>query len=562
MAQSTRLASMGRAAGRSMQAKEKPLLGFWQIWNLCFGFLGIQFGFALQNANASRIFQTLGADMDSLPLLWAAAPLTGLVVQPIVGYLSDRTWGFLGRRRPYFFFGAICTTLALIAMPHSPALWVAAGVLWILDASINVTMEPFRAFVGDMLPPRQRSSGYVMQSFFIALGAVVASALPWVMSNWLGVANLAPEGEVPDAVRYSFYVGAATLFGAVIWTVLRTREYSPEQLASFSDSAGSDSAGAAPMPMADSADRQQTGVAGDYPEHDDWAASTADSADGQQAGAADRAAGAQQATAAIVFRRKSAFAWLAAGLAGLIAVAASGADPQLYLLAAGVAVFGLLQCLAIALQNAGRVHNLYFDLCRNLVEMPQTMKRLAWVQFFSWFGLFAMWIYTTPAVAEHHFGARQPGSLLYNQGADWVGMLFAGYNLVAVFAAIVIPWLIRMLGLGRAHQVNLLLGALGFLSFLLIEDPDWLLASMLGVGFAWASIVSIPYAILANALPGARMGVFMGIFNFFIVIPQLLAAAVLGLIIEHLFGGQPIYALLLAGLAMIASAVAVRFVRS
>ena len=279
-------------------------------------------------------------------------------------------------------------------------------------------------------------------------------------------------------------------------------------------------------------------------------------------GAAERAAGAKQGTAAIAFRRKSAFAWLAVGLAGLIAVAASGADPQLYLLAAGLAAFGLLQCLAIALQNAGRVHNLYFDLCRNLVEMPQTMKRLAWVQFFSWFGLFAMWIYTTPAVAEHHYGARQPGSLLYNQGADWVGMLFAGYNLVAVFAAIVIPWLIRMLGLGRAHQVNLLLGALGFLSFLLIEDPDWLLASMLGVGFAWASIVSIPYAILANALPGARMGVFMGIFNFFIVIPQLLAAAVLGLIIEHLFGGQPIYALLLAGLAMIAAAVAVRFVRS
>ena len=243
-------------------------------------------------------------------------------------------------------------------------------------------------------------------------------------------------------------------------------------------------------------------------------------------------------------------------------MAASGADPQLYLLAAGAAAFGLLQWLAIAMQNAGRVHNLYFDLCRNLVEMPQTMKRLAWVQFFSWFGLFAMWIYTTPAVAEHHYGAQQPGSLLYNQGADWVGMLFAGYNLVAVFAAIVIPQLIRWLGLGRAHQVNLLLGALGFVSFLLIEDPDWLLASMLGVGFAWASIVSIPYAILANALPGARMGVFMGIFNFFIVIPQLLAAAVLGLIIEHLFGGQPIYALLLAGLAMIAAAVAVRFVRS
>ena len=495
---------------RIREKPEKPLLGFWQIWNMCFGFLGIQFGFALQNANASRIFQTLGADIDTLPLLWVAAPLTGLVVQPIVGYMSDRTWNFLGRRRPYFFFGAIFTTLALLVMPNSPALWVAAGTLWILDASINITMEPFRAFVGDMLPPRQRSTGYVMQSFFIALGAVVASALPWMMSNWLGIANTAPEGQIPDSVRYSFYLGAATLFGAVMWTVLRTREYNPEELAAFEDSAS------------------------------------------------EIAAGARRPAA--VFHLRSALAWSGAGIAGLAAVAITGADAPLYLLAAGVAIFGLLQCLAIAMQNSGRVDNPYFDMCRNLVEMPETMKRLAWVQFFSWFALFAMWIYATPAVTDHHYGAQDTGSLLYNEGADWVAVLFASYNAVAVAAAMTIPLLIRWLGMFRSHQVSLLLGACGLASFLLIEDPAWLLASMVGVGFAWASIVSIPYAILANAVPAARMGIFMGIFNFFIVIPQLLAAAVLGIIVEHLFGGRPIYALPLAGLSMIAAAVAVRFV--
>ena len=493
-----------------MQARQKPLLGFWQIWNMCFGFLGIQFGFALQNANASRIFQTLGADIDTLPLLWVAAPLTGLVVQPIVGYMSDRTWNFLGRRRPYFFFGAIFTTLALVVMPNSPALWVAAGTLWILDASINITMEPFRAFVGDNLAPSQRSTGYVMQSFFIALGAVVASALPWMMSNWLGIANTAPAGEIPDSVRYSFYFGAAVLFCAVMWTVVSSREYDPGELASFEDPAG------------------------------------------------DSAVSEQGSTT--VFRPGHAVVWTGIGVAALALAAMLGADPPIYLLAAGITVFGLLQWLAIGMQRRGRVENPYFDMCRNLVEMPETMKRLAWVQFFSWFALFAMWIYSTPAVTAYHYGTDDVTSLLYNQGADWVAVLFASYNVVAVVAAISIPLFIRWMGLFRSHQLNLLLAALGLASFSVIRDPAWLLVSMVGVGFAWASIVSIPYAILANAIPAARMGIFMGIFNFFIVIPQLLAAAVLGIIVEHIFGGRVILALPLAGLSMVVAAFAMRFV--
>ncbi len=493
-----------------MQTRQRPLLGFWQIWNMCFGFLGIQFGFALQNANASRIFQTLGADIETLPLLWVAAPLTGLVVQPIVGYMSDRTWNILGRRRPYFFFGAIFTTLALVVMPNSPALWVAAGTLWILDASINITMEPFRAFVGDNLAPSQRSTGYVMQSFFIALGAVVASALPWMMTNWLGIANTAPAGEIPDSVRYSFYFGAAVLFCAVMWTVVSSREYNPEELASFEDPAG------------DSAERERS--------------------------------------SATVFSPRHAVIWTGIGVAALAFAALLGADPPIYLLVAGITVFGLLQWLAIDMQRRGRVENLYFDMCRNLVEMPETMKRLAWVQFFSWFALFAMWIYSTPAVTAYHYGNDDVTSLLYNQGADWVAVLFASYNVVAVVAAMSIPLFIRWLGLFRSHQLNLLLGAIGLASFVVIRDPAWLLVSMIGVGFAWASIVSIPYAILANAIPAARMGIFMGIFNFFIVIPQLLAAAVLGIIVEHVFGGRVILALPLAGLSMVVAAAAVRFV--
>jgi maltose/moltooligosaccharide transporter len=467
--------------------ESRPRLSFWQIWNMCFGFLGIQFGFALQNANVSRIFQTLGADIEQVPGLWIAAPLTGLLVQPVVGYFSDRTWTRLGRRRPYFLVGAILATLALLVMPNSPTLWIAAGTLWILDASINVSMEPFRAFVGDQLPPSQRASGYAMQSFFIGVGAIVASLLPWLLAR-AGVANTAAPGEVPDTVRYAFYAGGAVLLGAIGWTVLRTREYPPEVLASFTDT---------PV-VAGSRERPPVGAA---------------------------------------------LAWLLAGLALGGVIALRGWDRMLYVLAGMLAAYGLLLLGARVLPPAGMVPAIVADLR----AMPRTMRRLAVVQFFSWFALFAMWIYTTAAVAGVHYGSSDPTSVAYNEGANWVGVLFAAYNGFAALAAIAIPWMVRALGLRMSHLLNLWLGAAGLLSFLLVRDPQWLLLSMVGVGFAWASILSLPYAMLSDSVPATKMGVYMGIFNFFIVIPQLVAASLLGFLLKSLFGGQPLWALALGG---------------
>ena len=474
--------------------ESRPRLSFWQIWNMCFGFLGIQFGFALQNANVSRIFQTLGADMEQVPGLWIAAPLTGLLVQPVVGYFSDRTWTRLGRRRPYFLAGAILATLALFVMPNSPALWIAAGTLWILDASINISREPFRAFVGDQLPPSQRASGYAMQSFFIGVGAIVASLLPWLLAK-AGVANTAGPGEVPDTVRYAFYLGGLVLFAAIGWTVLRTREYPPEVLASFDDTPATDAA------VAHAAARAPTAVAG---------------------------------------------AWLLAGLALAALIVWRGWDRMLYVLAGMAIAYGVLLFVSRVLRPGSMVPAIIGDLR----TMPRTMRRLAIVQFFSWFALFAMWIYTTAAVAGTHFGSSDPTSAAYNEGANWVGVLFAAYNGFAALAAIAIPWMVRALGLRLTHLVNLWLGAAGLLSFLLVRDPQWLLLSMVGVGFAWASILSLPYAMLSDSVPATKMGVYMGIFNFFIVIPQLVAASLLGFLLKSLFGGQPLWALVLGGASL------------
>ena len=471
----------------------KPRLNFWQIWNMCFGFMGIQFGLALQNSNVSRIFQTLGASVDDIPILWIAAPLTGLLVQPIVGYFSDRTWGRLGRRRPYFLIGAILSALALIAMPNSSALWVAAGLLWILDASINISMGPLRAFVGDQLPPAQRPTGYAMQTFFIAVGSVVASLLPWLLAQ-IGISNIATVGAVPDTVKFAFYVGAVALFGAIAWTVLSTREYPPDELATFDDARSASSAFLA-----------KTRV------------------------------------------RRAGAVWLGAGLATLVAVYLTRVDKQLYLLASGMLCYGIAQ-LAVSFS---RTHNLFAEIMTDLHAMPATMRQLAVVQFFSWFALFAMWIYTTGAVTQVHFATKDTHSSAYNDGANWAGVLFAAYNGFAIVAAILIPWMTRRLGLRMSHMVNLSLGGLGLISFLVIRDPHWLLLSMAGVGFAWASILSLPYALLSDTVPTEKMGAYMGIFNFFIVIPQLLAASVLGFLLKTFFGDAPINALLIGGVSLL-----------
>jgi maltose/moltooligosaccharide transporter len=485
-----------QAPGRQTQ----PALGFWQIWNMCFGFLGIQFGFALQNANVSRIFQSLGASIDDLPILWLAAPVTGLVVQPIIGYMSDRTWGRLGRRRPYFLIGAILATAALVVMPHSPTLWIAAGMLWILDASINVSMEPFRALVADMLPERQRARGYSMQGWFIGIGAVVASALPWMLVNLFDVSNVAAPGELPQSVKLSFYLGAAAFLGAVLWTVIRTREYPPETLAAF--------------------------------------------------------AGPQQGEGPHTFARtpeqyrRASVAWLAAGLGFAALVAALGWDKQLYVLGGGVAAFGVLQRLAAARQQRGDTDGALHHIVNDLFQMPRVMKQLALVQFLSWFALFAMWIYTTAAVTAHHYGSTDTASAAYNEGANWVGVLFAAYNGFAALAALLIAPLAARVGRRRAHLIGLTCGAIGLASIRFIEDPQWLLASMVGVGIAWASILSLPYAMLSRSVPARKMGIYMGIFNFFIVIPQILAASVLGILVRTFFGGQSVNALVLGGLLM------------
>ena len=492
--------------------RAKPRLGFWQIWNMSFGFLGIQFGFALQNANVSRIFQTLGASIDDLPILWVAAPVTGLLVQPLIGHMSDRTWGRLGRRRPYFLVGAILASLALFVMPNSPALWVAAGMLWIMDASINVSMEPFRAFVGDMLPDEQRTGGFAMQSFFIGVGAVVASALPWMMTNWFDIGNTAPAGVIPDSVKLSFYFGGAVFFAAVLWTVLRTREYSPAELDAF------------------------------------------------EAARKHRDASPPGAVRPAAKYKIGGLIWIVVGGAFLLWIVRSNLDKQLYVLAVGAVLFGAIQVLSGSMQSRGRTSNGLYSIVHDLFHMPRVMRQLAVVQFFSWFSLFAMWIYGTAAVTSHHFGTLEVTSQLYNDGADWVGVLFAAYNGFAALAAVMIPSVAGWLGCRRCHAINLSLGGIGLLSFFFVREPSMLLLPMIGVGIAWASILSLPYVLLSSTLPARKMGVYMGIFNFFIVIPQLVAASILGLLLREFFEGRSIFGLITGGAFMIAAGVATLFV--
>ncbi|NWG27818.1 MAG: MFS transporter [Ignavibacteriaceae bacterium] len=494
----------------------KPRLSFWQIWNMSFGFLGIQFGFALQNANVSRIFETLGAKIDAIPVLWIAAPVTGLIVQPIIGHMSDKTWNRLGRRRPYFLVGAILASAAIIFMPNSPALWVAAGMLWIMDASINISMEPFRAFVGDMLPSEQRTVGFSMQSFFIGIGAIVASALPYMMTNWFGISNTADAGEIPDSVKFSFYIGGAVFLFAVLYTVISTKEYSPEELKKFSD----DEKKLSPS---------KTSITN---------------------------------LISVSAFNKNGMIWISIGLLGsaILHFVLHENDYGLYVLFVVSIIFGVLQLTAGFFTGQNKTTGGLVAILNDLYKMPKTMKQLAVVQFFSWFALFAMWIYTTPAVTHHIYDATDPSSELYNQGADWVGVLMAVYNGFAAVMAFLIMWIAKITNRKTVHMISLIIGGISFASFYFIKNPNLLLISELGIGLAWASILAMPYAILAGSLPAEKMGVYMGIFNFFIVIPQITAAAILGFFVKNIVGGEAIYALLLGGASMIIAGLMVMFV--
>ncbi len=480
----------------------KPRQGFAGLWNISFGFFGIQIGFALQNANMSRIFQSLGEDIERLPGLWIAAPLTGLLVQPIVGHLSDKTWlGRLGRRRPYFLAGAILAAIALFAMPESPAIWFAAAMLWLLDASLNISMEPFRAFVGDMLRKDQHSAGYAVQTAFIGAGAVVGSLFPAVMEA-MGVANVAPPGQIPDTVKYAFWFGGAALFLSVLWTILTTREYDPATMARFAPSEP-----AAPAPPA------------------------ADLA-GQGFG--------------------SAFAWIGAGI-GVAAVQQHFALlREVLLLGALLAGYGLARIAATLLARRGRTTNMLASIIGDFAGMPTLMKRLALVQFFSWSALFIMWINTTPIVAQYHYGAVDAASADYQAAANWVGELFAIYNGVAAVAALtLLPWLSRRLGQAQTHMIGLACGAIGFASFFLLRDPAMLVISEVFIGVFWASVLAMPYAILASSLPQAKLGIYMGLFNVFVVIPQLLVAALMGSVMQAFFPGEPIYTMAFAAVTLL-----------
>ena len=488
---------------------QKPSLSLSQIINMSVGFFGIQFAFGLQNANVSRIFQTLGAKIESIPILWIAAPLTGLLIQPIIGHFSDKTWlGKLGRRRPYFLLGSIFAAMALFIFPNVHVLWVAALMLWVLDASINVAMEPFRAFVGDMLPDEQRTAGFAMQSFFIGTGAVISSLLPYILTRF-GVSNEAAPGVIPDSVKISFYTGAIVFIVAIGYTVLSTREYSPAQLRSF----------------------------GALEEHDD------------------------EVTIQTPFSkfRKMGLRWLLIGLALSLALYFNNEysdrklENELYVLTLGLAAFGIFQLVAAFFLRYGK-KNALVEIMDDLNHLPVTMKKLAVIQFFSWFALFSMWIYTTPALAQHLYNTEDASSDAYNKMGNWVGVLFAWYNGFAAFFAFLLPILAKKYSRPITHMIALIAGGLGLISFYFFKNENYLVISMAGIGFAWASILAMPYAILTRSLKQKKMGVYMGIFNFFIVLPQILAATLLGIFTKSLFSGNAIFTIVIGGCSMLVAA--------
>jgi maltose/moltooligosaccharide transporter len=457
----------------------------------------------------SRIFQTLGASIDSIPILWIAAPLTGLIIQPIIGHWSDKTWHQKwGRRRPFFMVGSLFASLALFVFPNVTAVWMAAIMLWLLDASINISMEPFRAFVGDMLPDSQRTTGFAMQSFFIGTGAVISSLLPYLLTA-LGYSNEAPEGILPDSIKISFIIGAIVYVAAISYTVFTTREYSPEELKSFGEKINIEKEINIKTP-----DKTFTSK------------------------------GTIWAILGFV---------LSAALFFYNSNVVNKLEKELYVLTGGIAVFGICQLIA-GILHKNKSTNGFVEVMDDLNYLPDTMKKLAVVQFFSWFALFAMWIYTTPALAQHIYGTTDPTSSAYNKMGNWVGVLFAFYNGFAAFFAFLLPVLAKRFSRPFAHIVSLVAGGLGLISFYFFKNEDLLIISMAGIGLAWCSILAMPYSMLTQALPAQKMGVYMGIFNFFIVIPQILAATLLGVFTRHLFNGNAIMTIVVGGCSMILAA--------
>jgi len=434
---------------------ERPRLSFWQILNMNFGFLGIQFGFALQNGNASRILQTFGANVEHLSLFWLAAPLTGMIVQPIIGHYSDKTWVKLGRRKPYFLAGGLLAAMSLIFLPNAsfmafilPPILVGAGMLMIMDASFNVAMEPFRALVADNLPDSQRGLGFSVQTFLIGIGTVVGSWLPYVFSGYLGISKTAGQNHIPDNVLFSFYIGAVVLIGSLLWTIFTTKEYPPEEYAAF------------------------------HPE-------------------------------------------------------------------------GLKE-------GPGGLSSIFKDF----LNMPSTMRQLGLVQFFSWFALFSMWVFTAPAIAQHIYqvAPTDTSSVKFADAGNWVGVLFGIYNGVSAIYALFLPKIARATNRKTTHAFSLIAGGIGLLSVFFIHEPKLLIISMIGIGLAWGSILAMPYAILSGSIPSQKMGVYMGIFNFFITLPQIVNGLFGGLIVKEVFNGQAIYAIVLAGIFMFCAAICVLFI--
>ena len=428
---------------------KKRTLGFWEIWNMSFGFLGIQMGFALQNANASRILQIFGADVHELSWFWLIAPLMGLIVQPVIGHYSDNTWTRFGRRKPFFLLGAVLASVGMVLIPQAdfmivilPALWVGAGMLMIMDASFNIAMEPFRALVADNLSDEQTTKGFSIQTALIGIGAVIGSWLPWVLTNWFGVAKVSEEGTVPDNLLWSFIIGAVVLIGSILITIFTTKEYSPEEMAQFENAEESDEE-----------------------------------------------------------------------------------KPKAKL----------------------------SDIFEDFRKMPETMRQLSWVQFFSWFALFGMWVFATPAIAQHIYGLpfSDSSSETYQEAGNWVGILFGIYNGVSALFAFVLPVIAKSISRKKTHAYALFCGGIGLLLIYFLPNPNWLILSMLFIGIAWASILSMPYAMLAGSISPKKMGVYMGIFNFFIVMPQIINGVIAGPLVKYAYGNQAIFALVVSGVSFL-----------